>query len=182
MKMTVRISRPSPVEPELLAKFVIQRCREVTEPPPVVVALALAMVSRDDDFYDRLKDLISSSSEATDILRMCHEVFLPALGRVPDAASPDSLDRSEECPVLDERTCREVLDYALAQSGEMLTEKDFEFVRVVEFLIKAGLSCFPFRLYEFESVRDSFQDDPENLLRRGIEIIGAAVGSPQDEN
>ncbi len=40
-----------------------------------------------------------------------------------------------------------------------------------------------YRLYQFEAVRQSFQDDPENLVRRGVEIIRAAAGiSPRNKN
>ena len=68
MKITVPVPRSGPsVEPELLVRFVIQRCREVSEPSPVLVALALAAVSRDHYFYDRLREIISRSDSAEEI-------------------------------------------------------------------------------------------------------------------
>jgi hypothetical protein len=180
MRITVRVPRSkSCVEPELLVRFVIQRCREVTKPPPVLVALTLAAVSRDHDFYNRLKDLISSSSDGADILRMCHEVFLTAFGRFQDAAYPDGSHRSEEYPFPDERSCKQVLRYALREGKRMLASRDYEFVKVLEFLLGAGLQPYAVRLYQFEAVRQSFQDDPENLVRKGLEIIKVAAYQPR---
>lgn len=182
MKITVRISRSSPtVEAKLLVRFVIQRCREVTEPPPILVALALAALSHDHDFYNRLKEIISSSDAAEKILRICEKVIMPALEQIGDRRSPDEPNGSENNPFPDETTCKEVLHYALRETRKMLTEKDFEFVRVIEFLIRAGLEPYSFRLYEFEAVRDTFKDDPENLVRKGVEIIRSALGSRRME-
>jgi hypothetical protein len=45
-----------------------------------------------------------------------------------------------------------------------------------------GLQYYDIRLYQFEEARESFQDDPEKLVRKGMEIIRAAVGvAPRKE-
>ena len=60
---------------------------------------------------------------------------------------------------------------------------DYEFVGVFEVITWIGLQYYAYRLYQFESVRQSFQDDPENLVRGGVKIIRAATGiSPRNEN
>jgi hypothetical protein len=70
----------------------------------------------------------------------------------------------------------------LTEGKRILAEKDFEFLRVFEFLTRAGLLCCSFRLYQFEAILQSFQDEPENLVRKGVEIIRAALGSPANDN
>jgi len=170
------------VDPKLLVRFVIQRCREVTEPPVVVVALALAAVSGDHDYHNRLKEIVSSSDSAEKILRISKDLFMPALGRLQDGQPPDAPDGNEEYPFPDEQNCNQVLLSALSEGERILTEKDFEFLRVFEFLTRTGLSCYSFRLYQFEAILQSFQDEPENLVRKGAEIIRAALGSPANDN
>jgi len=70
----------------------------------------------------------------------------------------------------------------LGEGKRILAENDFEFLRVLEFLTRTGLLCYSFRLCQFEAIRETFRDDPKNLVRKGVEIIGAALGIPQDEN
>ncbi|MGB6068409.1 MAG: hypothetical protein WBG50_26665 [Desulfomonilaceae bacterium] len=183
MRITVRIPRPAPTaESELLVKFVIQRCREVTEPGPILVALVLAALSHDHAFYNRLMEIVLSSDTAEQILRISKDLFMPALGQTGDQQPPDEPDVGEKSCFPDETTCKDVLHYALSESRRILTEKDFQFVRVFEFLIRAGLEPYSFRLYQFEDVRETWRDDPENLVRKGAEIIGAVLGSPRNEN
>jgi len=181
MKLTVFVPRPS-VDLKLLVRFVIRQLSETkepdqTEPSPVLVALTLAALSHDHDFYNRLIDVVSSSDSAEKILRISKDLFMPALGQPADEP-----DRSEKNPFLDETTCGEVLLSALSEGERILAEKDFEFLRVFEFLTRTGLSCYSFRLYQFEAILRSFQHEPENLVRKGVEIIRAALGSPADDN
>jgi hypothetical protein len=61
----------------------------------------------------------------------------------------------------------------------MLASRDYEFVKVLEFLLGAGLQPYAMRLYQFEAVRQSCEGDPENLVRQGVEIVRAAVSSPR---
>lgn len=180
MKITIRVPRSgSSAEPKLLVRFVIHRCREVTEPPPVLVALALAALSHDPDFYNRLMEVISSSDSAEQILRISKDLFVPALGRLQGGQPRDDSDGDEECPAPDERTCKQVLRYALREGKRMLASRDYEFVKVLEFLLGAGLQPYAMRLYQFEAVRQSCEGDPENLVRQGVEIVRSAVSSPQ---
>jgi hypothetical protein len=183
MKITMRISRSSPsVEAKLFVRFVIQRCREVTEPGPILVALALAALSGDDDYYNRLKEIVSSSDSAEEILRICEKVFMPALSQIGDRQPPDEPDGSEKNPFPHETTCEEVLSCALSEGKRILAEKDFEFLRVFEFLSRTGLSCYSFRLAQFEEMCESNKDDPEILVRQGMDIIEAITFISQNEN
>ena len=180
MKIEVTVPRYGPtVQPKLLVRFVIQRCQEVTEPPPVLVALTLAALSGDDYYYNRLKEIVSSSDSAEKILRISKDLFMPALGQIGDQQPPDEPDGSEKNPFPDETTCKEVLRYALREGKRILAEKDFQFLRVFEFLTRTGLLCYSFRLYQFEAILQSFQDEPENLVSRGVEIIRVAAYSPR---
>jgi len=186
MKITVVVPRPS-VDLQLLVRFVVRQLSETkepdsTEPSPVLVALALAALSHDHDFYDRLIEVISSSDSAEQILQISKDLFMPALGQIGDPQPPDEPDGSEKNPFSDEATCKEVLLCALSEGKRILAEKDFEFLRVFEFLTRTGLFCYSFRLAQFEDACDSFQDDPENLVRQGIEIIEVVTFSPADVN
>lgn len=180
MKIEVTVPRYGPtVQPKLLVRFVIHRCREVTEPPPVLVALALAALSGDDYYYNRLKEMVSSSDSAEKILRISKELFIPALGRLQDGQPLDDSDGDEEYPAPDQRSCKQVLRYALREGKRMLASRDYQFVKVLEFLLGAGLQPYAMRLYQFEAVRQSCEGDPENLVRQGVDIVRAAVSSPR---
>ena len=85
-------------------------------------------------------------------------------------------------PFPDEHNSKEVLEYALREGRRMLSEEDYEFIKVFEILIRAGLLCCSFRSLQFEEVRESFQDDPQNLIRRGIEIIESTDLSHRNDN
>jgi hypothetical protein len=188
MKMTIVVTRPSPcVDPRLLVRFVVRQLSETTEPDstepsPVLLALILAAASHDHDFHNRLKEVISSSDSAEQILRISKDLFMPALGQIEYEQTLDEPHTDAENPFPDESNCRQVLLCAASEGKRILVEKDFEFVRVVEFLIKAGLLSYSFRLAQFEEVCESNKDDPENLIRRGIEIIEALTFSPADVN
>jgi len=186
MKITVTVPRSGPrVEPELLVRFVIKKCNEVIEQdrttlPPIWAALALSAVAHDHEFHDRLKEVIASSSaEAEEMLCLCKDVFLPALGRLQDGRSPECSDEEEEYPPLDERNCRRVLRYALREGKKMIVSGDYEFAKVVELLIWASLVPYAMRLYQFEAVRQSCASDPESLIRQGVEILRATAFSPR---
>lgn len=153
-------------EAELLVRFALKRLSEIepdqTEPPQVVMALAVAAVFQEKGFHDRLKEQIAPPDRADEILGMSHELFIPALWGQP----PDDQDRAQEKLFHSEQNCRSVLHYALAEGKRMLYEKDFEFLRVFEFLTRTGLFCYSFRLCQFEAIRETFRDDPESLVRK----------------
>lgn len=175
------VPRPGPnFDPKLLVRFIMRRLAETdepdqTEPPPVLSALILAAGSHCKAFYDPLKEQVTSSSDNGDeILGTCRDLFMPALGRTDDG--PD-----DENPFPDEQSCKQVLHYALAEGRRILAEKDFEFLKIFQFLGRTGLFCYSFRLWQFGSACQSFQDDQASLVREGIEIISSALGIPQDE-
>jgi hypothetical protein len=186
MKITVTVPRSGPsVEPELLVRFVIVKCNEIIEQdrttlPPIWAALALSAISHDQAFHSRLKEVVASSSaSAEEILGLCRDVFLPALGRLQNGPSPDDPDRDEAYPAPDEKTSRRVLGYALREGKKMIVSGDYEFAGVVELLTWASLVRYAVRLYQFEAVRQSCASDPESLIRQGVEILRATAFSPK---
>ena len=186
MRITVRVPRSGPrVEPELIVRFVINKCNEVIEHdrttlPPIWAALALSAVAHDHKFHDRLKEVVASSSaSANEILSLCKDVFLPALGRLQNGPSPDDPDRDEKYPAPDEKTSRRVLGYALRESRKMIASGDYEFAKVIELLTWASLVPYAMRLYQFEAVRQSCASDPESLIRQGVEILRATAFTPR---
>lgn len=179
MKFTVHIPQSSApcLESCLLVRFLIQRCQETLEPLPVVLALALAAVSRDETFHNRFKAVVLESEKPDMIFRISKEVFSPALDRYREGRSVQDGDHASSDEMHDL-----VLRYALVEAERMLVKGDYDFVNVLEFLVRAGLMPYCFRFYEFEDARETFGDAPEGLVRKGIEIIENALGNPQDEN
>lgn len=182
MKFATLPRQRSSLDTGLLVRFALRRLSEIEsdeiEPPQVVMALALSAAFQEKEFHDRLKEDVTSSSERADeILAMSHKLFIPTLwGQTLNDQG------AEENLLPDEESCKIVLHYALAEGKRMLYEKDFEFLRVFEFLTRSGLFCYSYRLYEFECVGQSFQDDPEGLVRTEVEIIKTTLGSPEDED
>src|SRR5208337_1829626 len=116
------------------------------------------------------------------ILGMCQNIFLPSLNRLDGVKTPEWVDAKEGYPPAQERDYQRILLYSLREGKKMLASGDYEFVRIFESLTWIGLQYYDFRLCQFEAVRQSFQDDPENLVRRGVEIIRAAAGvSPRNK-
>jgi len=190
MKITVRIPRLSTsVDPQLLVKFALKKISQVkrpsrTEPPAIWIALVLAAVADDLKFYNRLREVISSTSASADeILKMSDTLFMPALGRFPYEYLSDCLNENPKYLFPDERACRGVLRHAVREGRKMLAEKGCdEFEQVFRVLVKAGLQCYSFRLAEFEEVCESCVGDPENLVRKGLKIIKIATYSPRKKN
>ena len=100
MKMIINARPVGPcVDSEVLLKFVIAKCTEIIEQnrqslPRIWVALALAAVAHDHEFYDQLKQIIDSSSASPEkILGMCNDIFLPALDRLDGVETPDTISQ-----------------------------------------------------------------------------------------
>ena len=189
MKMIIRARPIGPsIEAEVLLKFIIKKCHEIMGQnrqslPLIWVALALAAVSPDEEFYKDLKQVVSSSASPETILGMCQNIFLPSLNRLDGVKTPEWVDAKEGYPPAQERDYDRILLYALREGKKMLTSGNYEFISVLEVLAWIGLQWYDFRLYQFEAVRQSFQDDPENLVRGGVKIIRAATGvSPRNKN
>ena len=187
MKLSVRISRSSPgVDPRLLVKFALKKIRQVkkpsrTEPPAIWIALILAAVADDLKFYNRFREVISSTSASADkILKMSDTLFMPALGRFPCEYLSGSPNAKEEYLFPDERACRGALRHAAREGRTMLAEKTCESMKeIFQVLTRAGLQCYSHRLAQFEDACQSFEDDPEILVRKGLEIIRVAAYSPR---
>jgi len=190
MRMNIRVQPVGPcIESEVLLKFIIKKCAEIIRQnrqslPRIWVSLTVAAVAHDQEFYNQLKQIIDSSSASPDkILGMCQNVFLPALDRLDGVQTPEWVASEEKYPPAEEKDYKRLLLYALREGEKMLTSRDYEFVKVFEILAWIGLQYYAYRLYQFESVRQDFEQEPEKLLRKGIEIIRAAAGvSPRNKN
>jgi len=186
MHITVRPIGPS-VDSEVLLKFIIKKCQEVIGQnrqnlPPIWTALTLAAVSHDKEFYDQLKQIISSSASADKILRMCENILLPALDRLDGVETPEWVDAEEKYPAAEERDYKRLLLYVLREGKKMMDSRNYEWVKVFESLTWIGLQYYAYRLCQFEDARQSFNDDPENLVRRGVEIIKSVAYTPRNKN
>ncbi len=189
MKMTIRAHPVGPsTEPQVLLKFIVKKCQEIIEQnreslPRIWVALTLAAVAHDREFYEGLKEIISSSSASPEkIMRMCRDIFLPALDRLEGVETPEWVAAEEKYPAAQERDYKRLLLYALREGKKMLASGDYEFVRVFESLTWIGLQWYDFRLCQFEAVRQSYEGDPESLVQRGVEIIKTVAYTPRNKN
>jgi len=188
MKMNIRVRPTGPsMKPEVLVKFIIKKCQEVIgqkrkKLAPIWVALALAAVAHDREFYDRLREVISTSSASPErILKMFRDIFLPALDRLDGVQTPEWVDAEGKYPPAEERDYQRILLYALREGKKMMDSGTYEWVKVFESLTWIGLQPYYFRLYQFECVRGSCEGDPENLIKHGIKIIRAAGVSTRNK-
>ena len=110
---------------------------------------------------------------------MSQDLFMPALGWRQNGQSSDNRDEKEEYPFPEERTCRQILRYALREGKSMTASGDYEDVEVFQIMLKAGLRCYWSRLYQFEEACESFKDDPESIVIKGLEIIRLVTFSPR---
>ena len=189
MKMNIKVRPIGPcIESEVLLKFIIKKCAEIIGQnrqslPRIWVSLTLAAVAHDHEFYDQLKQIIDSSSASPEtILGMCQNIFLPSLNRLDGVQSPEWVDAKEKYPAATEKDYQRILLYALREGKKMMDSRNYEWVKVFESLTWIGLQFYAYRLCQFEDARQSFNDDPENLVRRGVEIIKAVAYTPRNKN
>ncbi len=188
MRMNIRVQPVGPsVDSETLLRFIIAKCTEIIEQnrqnlPRIWVALTLAAVSPDEEFYTDLKQVVSSSASPETILGMCLNIFLPSLNRLDGVQSPEWVDAKEKYPAATEKDYMRLLLYALREGKKMMDSRNYEWVKVFESLTWIGLQYYAYRLCQFEDARLSFNDDPENLVRRGVEIIKTVAYTPRNKN
>jgi len=181
MRITIRVPRPSPpAESGLLIKFVLKKCAEASEKkrpgvPPIWVALALSAVAHHKEFHAYFQQAISSSGKPDESVQAFEGLFYRLQSGLPEGFP----DMEPEYPFPDESTCKRVLRYALAEGKKMVASGDYEYVKVFQMLTRAGLQCYSFRLHQFEDLCVSCEEDPENLVRKGMEIIRVAAYSPR---
>jgi len=189
MKMNIMVHPVGPaMEAETLLEFVIAKCAEVIEQgrknlPRIWVSLALSAVAHDQEFYKELKQVISSSSSSPEqILGMCRDIFLPALDRIEGVQTPEWIDAKEKYPPAEEKDYKRLLLYALREGKKMMGSQNYAWVKVFECLTWIGLQYYDFRLCQFQHAREFFQDDPESLVRKGVEIIKTVAYTPRNKN
>ena len=76
----------------------------------------------------------------------------------------------------------EILGYARREAKEMMASGDYENLAVFQILMKAGLQCFSWRLAQFEDVCESQENDPQNLVRKGLEITKVTTYVARNKN
>ncbi len=183
MKMNIVVKPTGPcVSAETLLKFIVKKCAEIIGQnrqslPPIWVSLTLAAVAHDAEFYNQLKQIIDTSSPSPEtILGMCQNVFLPALDRLDGVEPPEWAKPEEKYPPAEERYYKRLLLYALREGQKMMDSGNYEFIGVFESLTWIGLQYYAYRLYQFEAVRQDFEQEPEKLLRKGMCSTSAKMG------
>ena len=186
MKITVCIPGSIPsVDPQVLVRFAIKKVEEVKnpehrEPPAIWIALTLAAVAEDHEFYDRLKDMVSSTANNAQTILKMKDLFMRALGLSQDESLYS--DEREAYPFPDERICKQILRYARREGKEIIASRNYGNVAVFRVLMGAGLQFSSWRFAQFEEICESFSSDLENLVRKGLEIIRVATYTPRKES
>jgi len=68
-----------------------------------------------------------------------------------------------------------LLGYARREGKEIIVSRNYGNVAVFRVLMKAGLQFSSWRFAQFDEVCESLRNDPDNLVRKGLEIIRAAT-------
>jgi len=187
--MSTKIDRAEPEGPELesslLLNFLIKRFNEVLESehskvPFLLQGLALAGLATDEDLLANYKGLLASSIlPPKEIIRRAIEIFRLALEGDPDSHGPQRPPQEvEEDSEPDEKYGKRIIMNALREGKIMAEQSDYQHVQVFVVLGWCGLSLAAARLTEFETVLQSFADDPEELVKRGRDILKDALFRP----
>jgi hypothetical protein len=168
------------IEPSLILKFLIKRFNEVlasghSKVPFLLQGLALAGLAGEEELVANYKGVLSSPHlPPIEIIRRAVEIFQLALKADPDSHCPQRpADDDEEDHEPDEKYCRQIMMNAIREGRQMLEEGDdcFPYVQVFVMLGWIALSRDPLRQVEFEAACNSFADDPQGLLKAGMEIL-----------
>ncbi|MGO9570402.1 MAG: hypothetical protein ACLP5H_22955 [Desulfomonilaceae bacterium] len=184
--MSTKIDRAEPEGPELqsslLLQFLIKRFSEALSSdspkvPFLLQGMGLAGLGGDEELLLNYKGLLASSIlPPKEIIRRSVELFQVALARDPDTSSfQDSREQTEEDRPLNEKASRHVMMVALREAKIMIEQSDYRHSKIVEMLGWIGLQIDPEWLAEFEQVRSSFADDPEEMIERGRDILRDAL-------
>jgi hypothetical protein len=187
--MSTKIDRAGPEGPELqsslLLNFLVKRFSEgLTSDSPKVPfllqGLGLVGLATDEDLLANYKGLLASPIlPPAEIFRRAVEIFHFALQRDPDNRSSQGLtDRSDEDHEPDEKLSKRIIMNALREGKIMAEQSDYRYVQVFVVLGWGGLQCDQERLSQFERILQSFADDPEELVRRGRDVLKDALFRP----
>lgn len=161
-----------------ILEFLVTRFHEIIETdeprvPAIFHGLALVAVSKDEELASTCKALFSSPHlPPKEILRRSIELFQGALESCQDdEPSQEPIHNTEEDHELSEKSCRHIMMVARREGTQMLEQGDYRFVKIFECLSWIGLQCDSEWLDVFEEARAHFKDDPENLIKVGIDVI-----------
>jgi len=167
---------PEPeIEPSVILNFMIKRWNEIFESddpqiPSFLQALAYAGLSTDEELTTQYTALFSSQQlPPLEVIRRSIEIFQTALRHDPDTKSSTLI--SEESRDPDVKTSRQVLLLTLYEGKIMIEQEDYRFHRVFEMLGWIGLQWDNEGLSAFDAVRTTYRNDPENLVRKGRDIL-----------
>ncbi len=169
----------SAIEGSVLLEFLIKRCHDVLSSeqpslPPILEGIGYAVLKGDEKLTAEYKEIFSSSRSPREIIRGCVEIFQRALDRhVGDESREPSQEQDDHQPSAN--VCRRFMMTAYREGKIMEQQSDYHFCEVFAFLASCGLQCDPEWLAEFETVRDSYKDDPENLVKIGRDILRDAL-------
>ena len=159
----------------LLLKFLVEKFKDAlkNDPPEVthlLQGLGYAALSSDKKLSANYTGILASPYlPPREMIRRSIEIFKTALKDHPDGRAIQQSRETGKDP--DEKSCRQFLLTALREGKIMEKEGDYRFFRVFEILGWIGLQCDHEWLTKFETVSASYRNDPENLVKKGRDIL-----------
>jgi hypothetical protein len=163
-----------------ILSFLIKRFGEALAsdsptPPFLLQGLGIVALERDEELLGNYKALLGSPLlPRVEIVRRSVEIFQLALKADPDSHCPQRpADDEEEDHEPDEKCCRQIMMNAIREGRQMLEDGDDDcpYLQVFVMLGWIALSCDPLRQVEFGATCNSFADDPQGLLKAGMESL-----------
>ena len=171
------------IQPSVILKFMIKRWTEIAQTdhpkvPLVLQGLALSGLAGDVRLFNEYENTLSSTHlDPGEMIRRAVEIFHRALEGDPDnrpsqQPPPQEAERDSRPNVM---IWKRVLMTALREGKIMEEQSDYRFVQVFEVLAWIGLAYDSERLAQFEEVRTSLKDDPEEMVKRARDILRDAL-------
>jgi hypothetical protein len=174
-------SKGPEIEDSVILEFMIKRWNEIlqsggTTVPDALQILAAAALTTDEELLINYKALLYSPNLApVEIMRRCVEIFQEARDSCTGQCPPCSHEKEDgDGPNLGEKQFRQIMLTAISEGGLMERESNYQFHPVFTMLAWISLQYDAEWLDEFERMWGFYREDPEKLVREGVDILKEA--------
>jgi len=177
------------IENALLLRYLIKRYDDLLESDdrkisPILGAISIASVALDKELESVLqRTLFPLLHPDHTLLQHCKDIFQRILDRMEVEDLPERLASGDDSkyPFLGERGSRDVLIMAISEGRKMIANDDNEFGRIVELLGWIALRHYPRRMAEFHDAWRSYDTDPGEAIRNGVQVLKTAFRIRNEE-
>ena len=177
------------IENTLLLKYLIRRYDALLQQndpkiSPILGAISIASVALDKELESVLqRTLFPLLHPDQALLQHCKDIFLQILERMQTEEFPERLASGDDSkyPFLGERCSRDVVIMAISEGRKMIANDDNEFGRIVELLGWIALRHYPRRMAEFHDAWRSYDTDPGEAIRNGVQVLKTAFRIRNEE-